>query len=88
MAPQYIFSAGMSIASARRRQAIMYVFFCFGLFCLSLNNVLAQNITPDAQQLFQQADTTTELNQKNAFSNLRCSFRRNTSRFVWNWPSR
>jgi|GEM_PF-638984 len=64
MDPKYIFSAKRSIASARRRQAILYAFFGVGLFCLTLGSAFAQTINPNAQQLFEQAGATTELNQK------------------------
>ena len=53
----------MPIADAHRRQAMIHAFFCVGLFCLLANNAGAQNISPEARQLFQQADTA-RLNQK------------------------
>jgi tetratricopeptide (TPR) repeat protein len=64
MDPKSFHNSGISIVAERRRQAIRCAFFCLGLFCLTLSNAWAQNITPNAQQLFQQAASTTDLNQK------------------------
>ena len=64
MAPQSLLLSASAIAAARRGQAIRRLVFYWGFFYLTLSGALAQNVNPEAQRLFQQADTSVDLNQK------------------------
>lgn len=64
MVPQSLLISARAIAAARRGQAIRHLIFYWGFFCLTLSSALAQNINPEAQRLFRQADTSADPNQK------------------------